>query len=321
MNFESQHTCLNQILSEFNGTNWFILCHFSLNNQEKLASSSDWSSSTRALLHELDQTIGLIQNKVSENTKCKYMRYEQSFLLACSSKINNKLKDQLTIRPKNQSIWLANYESMLADVTEIRNSLKDSLQNKLQIQIKHLQIYDTRFNHKIPFLGYFIWVRNRPSNYCDANPFVSLRSRVAKGSKATINGVLPLKLYPRQQVNTLSNKITFQKTTKIHLLIDREKVIKSLFDMGFCDILGKPKPNFRYYQKSQHDAIAHASSILRGLACYYELARWKRSCISRFSYIITHSLALTFAAKYKLSTRSKVFALAGLNLQIDFTSL
>jgi hypothetical protein len=89
--------------------------------------------------------------------------------------------------------------------------------------------------------------------------------------------------------------------------------------MGFCDIFGNPKPNFRYYQKSQYDAIAHASSILRGLACYYELARFKRSCMSQCSYIVTHSLALTFAAKFKLSTRSKVFCVAGQNLQRDLT--
>jgi hypothetical protein len=101
-------------------------------------------------------------------------------------------------------------------------------------------------------------------------------------------------------------------------LINMNQVIDSLSDMGFCDRLGNPKPNFRYYQDSQYSAVARVSSILRGLASYYDLAEVphdKRRCMTRWSYILTHSLAMVFAAKFKLGTRARVFARAGRNLQ------
>lgn len=101
-------------------------------------------------------------------------------------------------------------------------------------------------------------------------------------------------------------------------LINMNQVIDSLSDMGFCDRLGNPKPNFRYYQDSQYSAVARVSAILRGLASYYDLAEVphdKRRCMTRWSYILTHSLAMVFAAKFKLGTRARVFARAGRNLQ------
>ena len=102
------------------------------------------------------------------------------------------------------------------------------------------------------------------------------------------------------------------------ITIDGIGVLESLADMGFCDRSGNPKPNFRYYQDSQYSAIARVSAILRGLACYYDLAQLphdKRRCMTRWCYIVTHSLAMVFAAKFKLGTRARVFERAGRNLQ------
>jgi hypothetical protein len=99
------------------------------------------------------------------------------------------------------------------------------------------------------------------------------------------------------------------------------KVILSLSEMGFCDRAGNPKPNFRYFQESQQSSIARVSCVLRGLSFYYYLANYKPRCMERCSYILTHSLAMMFAAKFKLGTRAKVFYLAGRNLHRPLSSL
>jgi hypothetical protein len=101
---------------------------------------------------------------------------------------------------------------------------------------------------------------------------------------------------------------------KIRLLVNMQKVIESLADKGFCDRSGNPKPNFQYFQGSQKKTVARVASLLRGLTNYYQMADSKRRYLSRLSYILTHSVAMMFAAKFKLGTRAKVFGLAGRNL-------
>jgi Type II intron maturase len=104
------------------------------------------------------------------------------------------------------------------------------------------------------------------------------------------------------------------RAKNIRLLVNMPQVIHSLAAKGFCDRSGNPKPNFASFQDSQATAVARVASVLRGLANYYHLADSRLRCVSRWSYILTHSLAMMFAAKFKLGTRAKVFALAGRNL-------
>lgn len=119
-------------------------------------------------------------------------------------------------------------------------------------------------------------------------------------------------------IDLLSKKANLSErnhyASNIRLLVNMPKVIHSLAAKGFCDRSGNPKPNFYYFQDSQSIAVARVASVLRGLANYYHLAESRRRCVSRWSYILTHSLAMMFAAKFKLGTRAKVFALAGRNL-------
>lgn len=100
----------------------------------------------------------------------------------------------------------------------------------------------------------------------------------------------------------------------IRLLVNMKKVIEKLSNKGYCDSFGNPKPNFHYLQDPQSYTVSRAASVLRGMANYYHLAESKRRCVSRISYIIQHSLAKMFAAKYKLRTRAKVFKLGGKDL-------
>jgi Type II intron maturase len=101
---------------------------------------------------------------------------------------------------------------------------------------------------------------------------------------------------------------------KVRLLVNMPKVLQSLSEQGFCDRSGNPQPNFHYFQETQSNTVARVASVLRGLANYYHLAESPRRCVSRWSYILTHSLAMMFAAKFKLGTRASVFAVAGRNL-------
>lgn len=126
------------------------------------------------------------------------------------------------------------------------------------------------------------------------------------------------KSLPKLTSSKTLEKVNFKKkknsSSKIRLLVNMQKVIQSLSDKGFCDRSGNPKPNFLYFKESQKNTVGRVASILRGLTNYYQLAESKRRNVTRWSYILTHSIAMMFAAKFKLSTRAKVFALAGRNL-------
>jgi group II intron reverse transcriptase/maturase len=100
----------------------------------------------------------------------------------------------------------------------------------------------------------------------------------------------------------------------IRLLVDMNKVINKLFLKKFCDFKGRPIPNFHYFHNPQSFTVTRVSAVIRGLANYYHLANSKVSCIQRITYIIQHSLAKLFAAKFRLGTRAKVFKKAGRDL-------
>ena len=254
MYLRSQHTCLKQIVSRLNTTQWYIICHL-----------SELVLLDNSFLSKLDESVSFLRKKIAPNIEFYYLRYEHSFLLAFTQKKTRNYQKWL----KNKNTELSN-QITLTEIVKIRKLLQFYLQNTIQNQRANLRIYSTKRDSKIPFLGYFICHK--------------------------------------------SSQITKTKN-QIELLIDIRQVIRSLSTMGYCDRFGKPKPNFRYYSQSQYNIIANASSTLRGIACYYELAKLKYTFMSQLCYIVTHSLAMTFAAKFKLRTRAKVFRLAGSNLQ------
>jgi hypothetical protein len=59
---------------------------------------------------------------------------------------------------------------------------------------------------------------------------------------------------------------------------------------------------------------ARVNSLLEGLTNYYNLANNKRRSMNRVRYILQHSLAKMYAAKFKLKTRAAVFKIATGNL-------
>jgi hypothetical protein len=153
---------------------------------------------------------------------------------------------------------------------------------------------DTRGEY-VPFLGYLIGHGVEPETRpCIRSPKYQRPTDIWSAKKKVL-------AHPRLR-------------NRVRLLVNMPKVLNSLAEQGFSDRSGNPQPNFHYFQETQSDTVTRVASVLRGLANYYHLAESQRRCVSRWSYILTHSLAMMFAAKFKLGTRAKVFALAGRNL-------
>jgi hypothetical protein len=100
----------------------------------------------------------------------------------------------------------------------------------------------------------------------------------------------------------------------IYLKADSTKVTQRLYEKGFCKKSGHPIANFKYLNNTQHATVLQMVYILRGLANYYKLANNSRQMISHWNYIIRFSIAKMFAAKFRLGSIAKVFALAGKDL-------
>lgn len=94
-------------------------------------------------------------------------------------------------------------------------------------------------------------------------------------------------------------------------MADMDKVVKKLSEAKFCDRSGDPKPCFQYMHQPQSLTNVRIRSIILGLCNYYRLANNRRRFTSRISYILRHSLAKMYAAKYRLHSRAKVFRIAG----------
>lgn len=95
------------------------------------------------------------------------------------------------------------------------------------------------------------------------------------------------------------------------LFVDMNKVIKKLAEAKFCKLNGDPLPCFQYLHQSQSVSLTRVNAVLRGYVNYYRLCNNFRRSLNRIRYILQHSLAKMFAAKFKLKRRAVVFKVAG----------
>lgn len=173
----------------------------------------------------------------------------------------------------------------IALAKKVKNLISKFLEVKLKLKLNLSKTVITRAKgNKVPFLGFLIH-RSPKRAYT----------------------------YTRKYFSRVRKVYAFRGGS-INLLADTTKVIRNLALKGFCDKSGFPKPNFYYFQDPQSYTVSRVSALLYGLANYYNIADSKRAFINRCSYIIRHSLAMMFAAKFKLQTQSKVFAKAGRDL-------
>ena len=225
-------------------------------------------------------------------------------------------------------------------VTKMLRIIERFLQERLTCYAPNTLEIKSLMTGKIPFLGYLL-LRSRQgqttrprgrlkigastkcrirTSFFDASGCVSTLSLLkAKGCVSSQEGPVLRRVSRKeakaQGIGPKNHKnFVAADAISIRLLVNMPKVIHSLAEKGFCDRSGRPKPNFHYFQDTQHNTVARVASVLRGLSNYYNLADYKRRCAARWSYILTHSIAMMFAAKFKLRTRAKVFALAGRNL-------
>lgn len=115
-------------------------------------------------------------------------------------------------------------------------------------------------------------------------------------------------------------KVSAIRGSHIYLKPDIQKIKKRLANHGFCKKNGLPIPNFTFLSETQYGTIIKASRVLRGIANYYKLARNYRDFVSQINYIIRYSVAKLFAAKYRLGSIAKVFAIAGKDLKSPLNS-
>jgi hypothetical protein len=161
------------------------------------------------------------------------------------------------------------------------------LKQELKLDVEQTKTKITHYSETVPFLGYKISTRCRTE--------VKRRRWNAKG------------LTIRQRRAPVSVK----------LLVDIRKVLRKLSEQNFCTPGGQPRPNWLSALESlQAYSVSMGAAIVRGLATYYRLASNFKQSIRRINYVVTQSLAKTFAAKFKLQSRARVFAKAGLNLGI-----
>lgn len=99
-------------------------------------------------------------------------------------------------------------------------------------------------------------------------------------------------------------------------MADSDKVIKKLSENKFCDLSGNPKPCFQYMHQPQSLTNRRIRGLVLGLCNYFRLANNRRRFTSRISYILRHSTAKMYAAKYKLRSRARVFKKAGKYLEM-----
>lgn len=169
---------------------------------------------------------------------------------------------------------------------KVRKLVGDFLRIRLKLHLNREKTLITRAKGgNIPFLGYLI-------NHSPPVKHVATRSNTLLGKR----------------------KVPVMRGGSIRLLVDVNRLINSLSEKGFCDKSGAPKPNFHYFQDPQSYTVDRVAAILRGISNYYHLSETKRKVISRISYICTHSIAMMFAAKFKLGSRAKVFQRAGKDL-------
>lgn len=95
------------------------------------------------------------------------------------------------------------------------------------------------------------------------------------------------------------------------LMVGMHKLIQKLADAKFCKRNGDPLPCFQYLHQSQSVTLSRINALLRGYVNYFRLANNYRRSLNRIRYILQHSLAKMFAAKFKLRSRARVFKMAG----------
>ncbi|GMH39497.1 hypothetical protein BSKO_07395 [Bryopsis sp. KO-2023] len=92
---------------------------------------------------------------------------------------------------------------------------------------------------------------------------------------------------------------------------DSDKIIRLLARAGYCHKNGDPIPNFKHMHFPQSDTNLIIRKILLSICDFYQVARNRQRLVNYCGYVMRHSIAKMYAAKFKLRSRAKVFKRSG----------
>jgi group II intron reverse transcriptase/maturase len=100
----------------------------------------------------------------------------------------------------------------------------------------------------------------------------------------------------------------------VRLMVDRNRVVERLAEKGFCTKSGDPRPKFTYLYDSQSNTNTKVNRIFRGIMEYYKLGENRRQVGCELFYILSHSLAKLYAAKFRWHRIATIFKMGGRDL-------
>jgi hypothetical protein len=98
------------------------------------------------------------------------------------------------------------------------------------------------------------------------------------------------------------------------IYLDIPKVFKLLSYFGFCNTKGFPIEHGLSVHKTQAETNKLMNFILNEFKNWFSIAINRKRAFNVVNYVIIYSLAKTYAAKFKLKTIGRTFAIAGKEL-------
>lgn len=343
----SQHSCLRQVRRDFVGTTWYIegdisKCYDTIDHSvvmkllgqkikdRKFLNLVERGLRTKVLLpdktkhwlevgtpqggvcsplisnivlHELDKFVTKLRNIISRGKSRKQSR-EYMQIYNQIKKSDPEEKEKLRVKARlagygktmDETFLRCSYVRYADDfligisgplklAERVRKLVARFLTHKLKLKLSEEKTVITHAkSNKVPFLGYLI-SHGQPKAY----------------------------MYKRRYQGKV-RKIKAYRGGTIRLQVDFKRIVAGLRRRRLCNGSGKPIANFPNLQYPQSHTVNQVTAVVRGIGNYYILANDFRQQMSKTAYIVRQSLAMMFAAKYKLRTRAKVFAIAGKDL-------
>jgi len=221
---------------------------------------------------ELDQWVAKYKTCFDKGTRVMSLLtgYKQFICKSAGVKINpmdNNFRRLHYVRYANT--FLIGIIGGLNETQQVKVELNFFLKSHLNIQLNYEKIKILHWSNSVHFLGYIIGFR-----------WITLK--MMRASKVLQRRVLII-------------------------YADTRKVIKQLNTKKFCKKNGDPLPCFQFIHQTQTTTIRCIKSIIQRLFNYYRLARNRKRFINKIIFILKHSVAKMYAAKFKLKTCAAVF--------------
>lgn len=248
-------------------------------------------------LHEFDQHMEEIMKKYQgtrEKPKVnrEYLKYMDKRRKGWNPTMARKVPAMYPFDKEYTNVKYVRYaDDFLIGITgsremaaDIRDKIKAFLETRLALTLNIEKTHITHTSKIVPFLGYLIGRRT----------------------------ILTMQKYRGKLVN--------RKMTIPTLDANVQKMVESLTKTGFCNKAGEARTNFTLLMLPQSEINQRINSIIRGISYWWSLAGNRRRAVARISYILRFSAAKLYAAKFKLGSLAKVFAVGGIGLNKPLSS-